>query len=101
MVTRNPDQTSSGVKSVERGLNVLHSQHTHLPAKINMQRTTLTTLVLACAVVGAWGQFQFFEQMFGHGHPGQQQHRQPNQGSQWASHADAGLCSCSSLVVVR
>lgn len=60
-----------------------------------MQHTTLTALVLACSVAGAWGQFGFFDQMFGHGHPGQQQQRQPTHAGQWAAQADAGLCSSS------
>lgn len=51
-------------------------------------KNTLCTLLLFCLLPLACAQFQFFEQMFGQGHPGQQQ-RQSSNPAQWAAQAEA------------
>ena len=54
----------------------------------SVRYATLVALFVSFAISGTWAQFQFFEQMFGQGHPGQQQ-RPSSHPVQWASQADA------------
>ncbi|KDQ64335.1 hypothetical protein JAAARDRAFT_187678 [Jaapia argillacea MUCL 33604] len=57
-----------------------------------LSRHLLLLLTLLAVSLLASAQFQFFEQMFGHGQQQQQQQR-PSGASQWAAHADAVPCS--------
>ncbi|EPQ59100.1 hypothetical protein GLOTRDRAFT_136062 [Gloeophyllum trabeum ATCC 11539] len=65
-----------------------------IPGFMVWLQITLIVLLGLCGATQA--QFQFFEQMFGHGHQQQQQqqrHQQASSTSQWTANADIVPCS--------
>lgn len=70
--------------------SVFESVYHGVARMVASSSSLLGVYLFLCALPFAWGQFQFFEQMFGQGHPGQQQQRRPPTHSQWAAQADAG-----------